>query len=305
MAEANPQQESVSSAAPQVEQQVEPEAIRKELDRILASTVFQSSERLRNFLRYTVEQTILGRGDLIKEYSVGTEVFGRAASFDPRLDTIVRTEARKLRSRLSRYYETEGKDDRLRIEIHKGSYAPLFRIPEAAEASANITDAGTDPPEATCEEAVPVARRPEDVILRKYKRIGWIAAAALVALSLASIGLVQSHRRAPALSTESPSIVVLPFLNVSDDPNDKRDDFLSDGLTDELIDSLGRVPGLHVVARTSAFQYKNKTVDIRKIGLDLNVRSVLEGTVRKLGNLLRITAELDDAANGDRGAFPQ
>src|SRR5579863_2351351 len=121
MSESNGRPESGRAAEPQVDS----ESVRTELAKIVSSPAFQSSERLRNFLRYTVEQTILGRGDLIKEYSVGTEVFGRNASFDPRLDTIVRTEARKLRSRLARYYETAGQDDPLRIEFRKGSYAPL------------------------------------------------------------------------------------------------------------------------------------------------------------------------------------
>jgi len=299
MPEPNGPQESVTSAEPQVDS----ESIRKELDRVVSSTVFQTSERLRNFLRYTVEQTIQGHGDLIKEYSVGTEVFGRAPSFDPRLDTIVRTEARKLRSRLGRYYETEGKDNPLRIEFRKGSYAPLFRLAEAGEVATPIPDLGTGPPEAPREEAPAVESHAASLPTARADRrkIAWLGAViAAILASAAVIWLMQSNRRPQAASTESPSIVVLPFLNLSDDQNDKHDDFLSDGLTDELIDSLGRVPGLHVVARTSAFQYKNKTVDIRKIGRDLNVRSVLEGTVRKSGNRLRITAELDDTANGYR-----
>lgn len=259
------------------ELQVESESVRRELEKIVSSPAFQSSERLRNFLRYTVEQTILGRGDLIKEYSVGTEVFGRSASFDPRLDTIVRTEARKLRSRLTRYYETEGKEDPLRIEFRKGSYAPLFRIAGAADqaTASEIPDLGTGPPEPTRIE--PDTKHP------KFKTAPWLIAAVLVvAVVIASVWAIQSNRRTTLLAG-SPSIVVLPFLNLSDDKNDRNNDFLSDGLTDELIDSLGRVPGLHVVARTSAFQYKDKTVDIRKVGRDLNVRSVLEGTVRKSG----------------------
>jgi TolB-like protein/Tfp pilus assembly protein PilF len=307
MAESNTRKESVSSTEPRTEIQVESEAVREELGRVLSSSAFQSSERLRNFLQYSVERTIVGCGDLIKEYSVGTEVFGRSPTFDPRLDTIVRTEARKLRARLARYYETEGKDDRVRIEFRKGSYAPVFRPwePESADAPHQITDLGTVPPEPPREEAAlvetltvlpqPPAGTHQEAI------IAWIAAASLVIATVAaSTWIVVSSRRPPASASKSPSIVVLPFLNLSDDPNEKNDDFLSDGLTDELIDSLGRVPGLRVVARTSAFQYKNKSADIRSIGRNLSVRSVLEGTVRKSGNHLRITAELDDAESGYR-----
>jgi len=73
-----------------------------------------------------------------------------------------------------------------------------------------------------------------------------------------------------------------------------------DGLTDEVIESLGQVPGLQVVARTSAFQFKGKSLDIRDVGRRLNVRHVLEGSIRKSGNRLRITAELADTQNGYR-----
>ena len=101
-------------------------------------------------------------------------------------------------------------------------------------------------------------------------------------------------KRTPA--PENLSVAVLPFHNLGD----SEDESFSDGLTDELIDSLGRVQGLHVVARTSAFQYPGKTLDIREIGEKLNVRTVLEGTVRIYGNRLRITAQLDDTENGYR-----
>ena len=72
---------------------------------------------------------IAGRGQKVKEYVIGAEVFGRGESFDPRLDPIVRTEARKLRARLEKYYETlarEPGEDAVRIELHKGSYVPAF-----------------------------------------------------------------------------------------------------------------------------------------------------------------------------------
>ncbi len=91
------------------------------------------------------------------------------------------------------------------------------------------------------------------------------------------------------------SIAVLPFVNMSPDP---ENEYFSDGLTEELISALSNVHGLRVVARTSVFQYKGKPADIRKIGAELSARMVLEGSVRKLGDRLRITAQLVDARNG-------
>src|SRR5262249_20286743 len=95
----------------------------------------------------------------------------------------------------------------------------------------------------------------------------------------------------PALS----SVVVLPFIDLSPQ---KDQDYFSDGLTEEIIDVLSRVPNLRVVARTSAFAFKGKAIDIRKIGEQLNVGVVLEGSVRKSGDQLRITAQLNRVSDG-------
>src|SRR6187401_1165436 len=78
------------------------------------------------FLRFAVEQTIQGQADSLKEFVLGMEVFDRTASFDPRTDTIVRVEARRLRSKLKEYYETYGQQDAWLIEFPKGSYVPTF-----------------------------------------------------------------------------------------------------------------------------------------------------------------------------------
>jgi TolB-like protein len=94
---------------------------------------------------------------------------------------------------------------------------------------------------------------------------------------------------------DSQSIAVLPFLNLSPNP---ENGYFSDGLTEEIIHALGKVTGLSVVARTSVFQYKGKAYDIRKIGEELRVKTVLEGSVRKSGDRLRITSQLVNAADG-------
>jgi hypothetical protein len=103
------------------------DAVREQLQKLLASQAFRSARGQQAFLRYVVGETIAGRGHQLKESLIGMEAFGRGESFDPRLDPIVRTQAAKLRARLTRYYETEGAEDALRIEFRKGSYVPLFR----------------------------------------------------------------------------------------------------------------------------------------------------------------------------------
>lgn len=93
----------------------------------------------------------------------------------------------------------------------------------------------------------------------------------------------------------TPSIAVLPFVNLN---RDEDNEILSDGLTDELINALTEVEGLHVVARTSAFHFKGGNADIRTVGARLGVRSILEGSVRRAGDRLRITAQLINIADG-------
>ncbi|MCI0720722.1 MAG: hypothetical protein L0338_17405 [Acidobacteria bacterium] len=103
--------------------------VRVQLEKILASRTFARAGRLSRFLRFSVEQTLQGHGDQIKEYLLGTEVFDKDQAFDPRIDPIVRVEAARLRSKLKEYYEKEGQDDPVLITLSKGSYAPQFLKP--------------------------------------------------------------------------------------------------------------------------------------------------------------------------------
>src|SRR6476661_3988617 len=92
-----------------------------------------------------------------------------------------------------------------------------------------------------------------------------------------------------------PSIAVLPFVNMSADP---ENEYFCDGLAEELLNALAKIDNLKVAARTSAFSFKNKNANISEIGNALNVKTVLEGSVRKSGNRLRITAQLVNASDG-------
>ncbi|HEY0853622.1 MAG TPA: winged helix-turn-helix domain-containing tetratricopeptide repeat protein [Devosia sp.] len=95
--------------------------------------------------------------------------------------------------------------------------------------------------------------------------------------------------------TEQVSIAVLPFVNLSSDPEQA---FFADGLAEEIIVALGKLPGLLVIARNSSFAYRGSDIDVRKVGGDLDVRYVLSGSVRRGGNRLRMNAELADAGSG-------
>jgi hypothetical protein len=107
-------------------------AVDAQLARILASTEFRKSIRMCRFLRLVTSETLEGNSATLKEYKIGTEVFDKDDSFDPRVDPIVRNEARRLRRKLELYYLTEGKSDRLLIQLPRGGYIPVFEVRENA-----------------------------------------------------------------------------------------------------------------------------------------------------------------------------
>ena len=221
--------------------QLSAESIRTQLRKILSSACFARSERLARFLHFTVEQTIEGRAEQLKEFVIGVEVFDKTEKYDPRMDPIVRVEARRLREKLKKYYETDGREDPLCIDFPTGTYAPLIQTRDAMPVSPSLAG---------------------------------------------SVAGAKSVKNA---------IAVLPFVNLS---SDQENEYFSDGLTEELINALTKVEGLRVVAWSSAFQLKGKARDIRRIAEQLGVGAVLEGSVRRTIDRLRITAQLVDSADG-------
>jgi TolB-like protein len=257
-----------------------PESIRGALDKLLASPGFVNADRLTRFLRYTVEETLNGQTDKLKETLLGIEVFNRKPTYDPRVDAVVRTEAVKLRARLRDYYEADGRDDELIIDLPKGGYVPAFRIRE------KVLEA---PPAAAVEEL-------ETTLKGRDWRPAIAGAAIIVILALSIFLTTRVRKHMPgAGGPEVASIAVLPFADLSPD---RDQEYFCDGMTEEIIDALAKVEGFRVVARTSSFAFKGKQQDIREIGKKLNVRAVLEGSVRKDGNLLRVTAQLNSVADG-------
>ncbi len=251
---------------------IPPSAIRAALDKIVTSESFGKAERPARFLRYLVETTLRGEGPLLKENVLGVEVFDRPASWDPRLDPVVRQEAGRLRKRLVRYYENGGASSEVRIDLPVGSYVPVFRR-EPAEV-----------------ESLPL-EPPAAVLVPANRSRLWIYAAAVGVLCVA--GALIAWRSFSSRESGA-SIAVLPFTNLTSDPANQ---YFSDGLTDEITDSLSRIKTLRVIARSSAFQFKGKTVDIREVGRLLNVANVLEGSVERSGDRIKIVAHLERASD--------
>lgn len=268
-------------------------AVRAQLDRILKSVPFQRSQRRQRFLEYLVNETLAGRGDRLKGYSIAVEVFDRPASFDSNADPTVRIEAARLRDRLREYYEADGLGDPVRIELPKGSYAPKIAFRPTATVAADEPQAS----DSSTSAADTDARDRRGSFLERFtvSRMSWtqagVSAAALLILATGIVWLRGSH---PALP-ERPSVAVLPFNNIGDDPQWAR---FADGITEDIITDLSRSKDLVVIARNSTEVYKNKPSDIRQVGRDLNIKYVLEGSIQSMGERIRVTAQLIEAASG-------
>jgi hypothetical protein len=177
----------------------------EQLERILTSAHLVTSPSLSRFLRYIVEETLAGRSAEIREYTLGVHVFDRGEDFNPRLDPIVRVQARNLRSRMAKYYEGPGAEDPVRIELPKGTYVPIFhrnvvdaelRAPETAQAVQ--PEAVEVSPFATSIMPAPPPRSP--VAEPRVPRF-WIAAVILlvILIGIAALYLTQ-NQTAPHVS---------------------------------------------------------------------------------------------------------
>jgi adenylate cyclase len=224
------------------------------LDRILASPCFVQSERQRRFLKFIVTESLAGRTDRLKGYTIAVEVFDRDVSFDPGIDAIVRVEAARLRAKLREYYESEGRTDPVRFELPKGAYLVRmeWRAPETMRSR----------------QQSPKARAQ-------------------------TMGHAISPRLRPI--EDRPSLAVLPFANLS---SDSEQEYFADGITDGLIAELSRLPGLFVISRHSSFVYKGVSKRAEEIGGELGIRYLLEGSVQRAAERVRITVQLIDAASG-------
>ena len=281
------------------------DAVARALETILASQPFHNAESQKAFLRYVVNETLAGRGEQLKEYTIGVEVFKKKESYDPRYDNTVRLKAQKLRWSLSKYYETEGKDDEVCIHFRSRSYQPVFSFRPGQRLDGHKTEPLED---FTQGEVIPIAvgERPHYSILaealpnhapaKTAQRRTWLFR---VSVSLAFVCSVIGAYLAGARRLSMPaghkidSIAVLPLRTLGGDS-----EFLSTGLTADLTDSLARIPGMGVIAPSSASIYKGKAVDVRQVGAQLNVRAVLDGSIQQVGNRVRINLLISDTSNG-------
>ncbi|MGB5749818.1 MAG: hypothetical protein WBM69_22770 [Desulfobacterales bacterium] len=222
-----------------------PQAIRDQLEQILASDEFRASDKQRAFVSFVVDETLADRSSQLKGYTIAVSVYGRPEGFDPQVDPIVRVEAGRLRRALDHYYLTAGKNDPVRIEIPKGHYVPTFHM-------ARIQPSGTKthPPERDASEL-----------------------------------------------TTGPSVAVMPLINLT---GGKKQEYFTDGLTEELTAEIARYQDFQVIASQSTMRFKGRQIDPREVGRDLGVRFLLTGSVRKDSKTVKVTIQVLDTSTAEQ-----
>jgi TolB-like protein/Tfp pilus assembly protein PilF len=203
------------------------------VERISRDPAFARADRLRRFLRHAVARTLAGEADSLKEILLGREVFDRGPDFDPKADPIVRIDARRLRRKLSEYYEGAGSGDAIRILFNIGTYVPAFR--RAAEAQP------------------------------------------------ASKDLV---------------VAVLPFRNLS---VSLETEFFSEGLSETLLNAVAREANTRVIARNSAFQWGDESLDPATLRSKFAIQKIVKGNVQTFEEDCRIISQVIDTEHSTVG----
>ena len=264
--------------------------IEEQLDRILSSKVFAAAQRSQAFLRYVVERSLTDAPHPLKEFSIAMDVFARGHDYDPSIDATVRVEAGRLRSRLREYYDVEGTGDRVYIDVPKGGYYPTFLFRQGKVGAAKEVPL-------IVEEAQSVETTPGRRV--RLNRSRW-AVVGLVLLPLVAVGVWRWHPSRQQVVSDPGggpqiSLAVLPFAN---ETGNKANDYLADGLTDNLIQQLSEIPPLKVMARGAVYRFRSSTDNAVSIGRSLHVNSVLTGEMHQANGKLTVDTELSNMMDG-------
>lgn len=264
--------------------------IRAELTRVLESKEFSRTKRIGSFLKFVVEEMLASRGDRLKAFTIANEVYGRDETFNQRTDAIVRVEAGRLRHHLSDYYETEGKNDPVLIELPKGGYTPRFIRNE------NFT------PKIASHEQVPDAT-PVASAGRNFPRIG---SALVLTIIVAVSGWIfltkekQNKLNSSDVIIDNPAqssklfLAVLPLTTHADDPMEDR---LAAGLVEAIVTDMAKLSGLSVMAHASLLNLDERSVNLDAIRRDFGATHALRGSLEREDDLIRVNVQLVDLDN--------
>jgi TolB-like protein len=192
------------------------------------------------FLRFVVEETLAGRGDNLNELLLGMVVYDRDGKFDPRVDSIVRVDAGRLRAKLTQFYASEGANSLIGIDVPKGSYKAAFKRLRGKSTAASLR------------------HMTKDTVVTK-------------------------------------AIAVLPFADLGPPGHNE---FLAEGIVEELVHALSRIPGIRVASLASVLALTRHQTDVKELGRRLGVDFFIEGSLRKANRRLRVMVRLTDAATG-------
>jgi TolB-like protein len=254
--------------------------VRRQLDRLLASSGFANAVRMSRFLKFVVEHTLAGEGERLKEYVISVEVFDRDTSYDPRVDSIVRVEAARLRTKLAEYYAGEGRGDAIVLTVPKGGYAAVVKLDEHPGAinGAPVTNG-------TASLATPAAQTEQ--MPRPAWRAWAVGALSAVAVVVGGIAWAPSLAPVPALR-----LAVMPFTpearNTESEAVALR---LTEGVTAELV----RDGRFSVVASSAARAEHSPARRPRDIAAALDADIVVEARVTTDGERIGVEAR---AASG-------
>jgi TolB-like protein len=247
--------------------------VKAQLARILASREFDVPDRARKFLQYLVEETLAGRANRIKAYSIAIEVFGRDETFDAQNDPVVRIEAGRIRRALERYYLVGGNADPILISIPKGGYIPVF-------------EQQVRTPLSNTHRNLPTISSTGGGF--NWRLVGVLLAAGVLVVA-AMVTVVEPLRRGVG-DTGYPQVAVTPFSNMGSDGPSEAYAF---GLTAEVIHQLAKFKDLVVIAERPP----GERADRKTVGRSAD-RFELTGSVRTSGEQLRIVVQLvQDGSN--------
>lgn len=272
------------------------------LERILASRHLASSPRQQALLRHITTETLEGRGDRLKEFSLAVDVFGRPPTFDPRVDSIVRVQASRLRALLAEYYTKDGASETVRVEIPAGGYVATFSraTPQArppVQNSPSKDDTLGEPPMRKASDASPAAGNPLTGFAAGkpwlFPVMLGLASLALLLLIVA-VGTLGGRRTADddvrAVRAEGPTIFVTQYQLI-DGPEFAA--ILRNGLQYELIDTLSRFPELSVLGIDTVYGSSPDAARKKTYGADF----ILTGSVQASANEVKVMSQLVQATD--------
>jgi len=274
--------------------------VEPQLQRILASPIFSGSQRDSSFLEFIVSRALTGDIENLKEYLIGLEVFGRKADYDPGTDPVVRTQARRLRARLEKYYATIGRADPIHIHIPKGTYVPqFFRNGVVAEQTLPSAEAGRD---AGDEAEIPGEYRTRYVASGRGRWIIALCVVALVMMLGATLYVARvRHARALAAVADKP-IILADFTNTTGEP------LFDDTLRQVIASQLEQSPYLNLlpdakIRQTLTLMAQPKDVRLthelaREVCVRAGGAAVVEGSIALQGGQYPIVLKAIDCQGG-------